>query len=148
MSKTKDEYQKEAKALGLNTDSLTTVDALKKAIANKKAEDSKDHKSKAPEAGSLDKELEAAEAKVQELKKQKQALEQKEKEEARAKSLKAEKRPKYKHNNGLYYCFKKDSPKTLNVDGTPKKTSEIIKDKELMAELVEGNNTFLEPLNL
>ena len=150
MAKTIEDYKTEAEALGLNTDALTTVAALKAAIKAKKDADKAGEN--APEAktaktSTLDADLEAARKTVADLeaKKAKQAVAERAK--AKAEAEKNDKRPKYKHANGLVYRFKKGTPETLNVDGAPKAIEDLIKNKEVMAELVLGNSNFLELVN-
>ena len=46
--------------------------------------------------------------------------------------------------HGRVYKFKRTAPKTLNIDGVSQKTSDLIKDKEIMTELVLGNSNFVE----
>ncbi len=55
--------------------------------------------------------------------------------------------PVFKHDNGFSYRFKKTAPKTLNVDGVPRYIKDLVKDKEIMLELIEGNNNFVERIN-
>lgn len=53
-------------------------------------------------------------------------------------------RPTFKHSSGVQYAFKLNAPKTLNVDGKPQAISELIKNKEIMTELIAGNSNFVE----
>jgi hypothetical protein len=148
MAKTKEELVTQAEALGLNTESLTTVDALKKAIKNAEAKADKEPEAKAEaKQVSLEEAIAEKEAEVKALKAQKLQQELEAKKAERLAALKADKRPTYEAKNGLVYRFKNDTPKTLNVDGAPKKLEDIIKDKEVMAELVAGNSNFVELVN-
>lgn len=57
---------------------------------------------------------------------------------------KNDQRPVFTDNRGLQFRFKKSSPKTLNIDGKATKVEDIIKDKEVMSELIYGNSNYLE----
>ncbi|SEC45895.1 hypothetical protein SAMN04489761_3051 [Tenacibaculum sp. MAR_2009_124] len=46
--------------------------------------------------------------------------------------------------NEQRYAFSFDAPKTLSIKGVPKKTSELIKDKKAMEELIVGRAPFVE----
>ena len=145
MAKRLEDYKTEAEALGINTESLTTIATLKEAIKLKKAEDTE----ASPEAKqvSLDEAIAEQEAILADLKAKKKLEELEAKRVAKLEEAKNDKRPTYTADNKLVYRFKKDAPKTLNIDGAPKKLEAIIKDKELMAELVSGRNNYLEPVN-
>lgn len=146
MAKSKlQKLQEEATGLGINTESLTTEAALQKAIDAKKAET--DTPATDPKQVDLDDAIAEAEATLKTLKGEKQKQELEAKRAAKAEADKNDKRPKYKADNGLMYRFKKDAPKTLNIDGAPQKLDDIIKNKAVMAELVSGNSNFLELVN-
>lgn len=57
---------------------------------------------------------------------------------------KDDKRPVFKDNRGLTFRFKRSAPKTLNIDGKATKLEEIIKNKEVMNELIYGNSNYVE----
>lgn len=57
---------------------------------------------------------------------------------------KNDQRPVFTDNRGLQFRFKKSAPKTLNIDGKATKVEDIIKDKEVMSELIYGNSNYLE----
>jgi len=61
---------------------------------------------------------------------------------------KDDKRPVFKDDRGLSFRFKKSAPKTLNIDGKATKLEDIIKDKEVMSELIYGNSNFVEQKHL
>lgn len=96
---------------------------------------------------SLDEAIAAAEAELAKLKAEKVKEDLEAKRKAKLEEAKNDKRPTFTAKNSLVYRFKNSTPKTLNVDGAPKKLEAIIKDKELMAELVAGNSNFLELVN-
>lgn len=96
----------------------------------------------------LSDQLKTAEAKVIELK---EAI-AKEAADARAKALedelKNDKRPIYTHNTGNRYRFKKLAPESLNIDGVTKTLADVIKSKDVMTELVEGNSNLIEQIHI
>lgn len=96
---------------------------------------------------SLDEAIATAEAELKKLKDEKAKETLEAEKQAKLEAAKNDKRPTYTAKNSLVYRFKKTTPVTLNVDGAPKKLEAIIKDKELMAELVAGNSNFLELVN-
>lgn len=59
---------------------------------------------------------------------------------------KKDKRPVFTDDRGLRFRFKKTAPKTLNIDGRSVPVSEIIKEKEIMLELIYGNSNFVEQI--
>ena len=117
------------------------ADNKNKSAADNKAADSK-------KETTLAQQLEAAKAKVSELE---EAI-VKEAAEARAKALedelKNDKRPVYKHATGNRYRFKKDAPQTLNIDGVTKPIEDVIKSKDVMTDLIEGNSNLIEQIHI
>lgn len=146
MSKSKEVLKKEAEELGINTESLTTAKALSAAIDNAKSKDKEPESKDSKQQVTLDDAIAEAEANLVKLKAEKAKAADAERRAEREKENANDKRPKYKHTNEVVYRFKKDTPETLNIDGAPKKISAIIKNKEIMAELVEGNSNYIEPV--
>ena len=56
-------------------------------------------------------------------------------------------RARFEDDKGRKFSFKATAPKTINIDGVSKKTEDIIKDKEVMMELVYGNSNFIEQIH-
>lgn len=50
----------------------------------------------------------------------------------------------YTDKDGGVWVFKKDTPKTLNVDGVPRSQREIMEDESIIAWLVQGKNSYLK----
>lgn len=147
MAKKLEDYKIEAEALGLNTESLTTITALKEAIKTAKA-NAGDNKPATPaKQVILDDAIAEAEKVLTDLKAEKLKAELEAKRLEKAEAAKNDKRPTYKAGNGLVFRFKTTAPKTLNIEGAPQKITDIIKDKEVMAELVSGRSNFIEPVN-
>ena len=117
----------------------------KKAAAPKAAANT--DKEATPKQVNLDDAIAEAEANLASLKADKRKADLEEARKAKLEAAKNDKRPTYEASNGLVWRFKKDTPGSLNVDGAPKKLDAIIKDKEVMAELVSGNSNFLELVN-
>ncbi|MAF36471.1 hypothetical protein CL622_05135 [archaeon] len=65
-------------------------------------------------------------------------------EQSKAAAKKLPKREVYEDDRGLKFAFKHSAPATLNLGGKTLKTSEIIKNDELMLELVYGNSNHIE----
>ncbi len=55
-------------------------------------------------------------------------------------------RKRFEDDRGLVFSFKYNAPKTLNIDGKSRKTSEIIEDEKVMLELVYGNSNYIEQI--
>lgn len=53
----------------------------------------------------------------------------------------------FEDDRGLKWAFKKCTPKTLNIDGRSLSQKQILDSKEIMTELVYGNNTFLTQIH-
>lgn len=52
----------------------------------------------------------------------------------------------YTDERGLKFKFKNTVPKTLNIDGVSRKLTDLIKDEEVMMELVNGNSNHIEQI--
>ena len=132
----KEKLQEQAVALGIETKDLT-VDQLKEAISKA-----------TPKEPSLEEQLEVAQAKVVEL----QEAIAKEAADARAKALedelKNDKRPVFKHTKGTKYRFKKTAPESLNIDGVTKSIADVVKSKDIMTDLIEGNSNLIEQIHI
>ncbi|WP_435263415.1 hypothetical protein [Tenacibaculum sp. nBUS_03] len=49
--------------------------------------------------------------------------------------------------DGQDFAFKFEAPETLKVKGIVQETSKLIKDEEIMSELVYGKSFYVEPVN-
>lgn len=78
--------------------------------------------------------------------KTKEAKEEESKAKAEKKAKKKDNRPVYEDDRGLKFRFKKTAPKSLNIDGKSTPISDIIKNDEIMMELVYGNSNFIEQI--
>lgn len=56
-------------------------------------------------------------------------------------------RTRFEDDKGREFSFKATAPKTINIDGVSKETTDIIKDKKVMMELVYGNSNFIEQIH-
>jgi hypothetical protein len=106
------------KDLGIETSGLDTNAKLKAAIEAKEAE--------MAEKESAEAEAEKPEAEA--------------KEEAPAKEVSKEQETEgfWEDENGLKWVFKKNAPKTLNIDGHSLTREEILNSEEIISELVYG----------
>jgi len=140
------ELIEKAKTLEIETEGLD-AEALKVAISEKETVEEKIELNptqlrqlKAKELRAANKKKLDTDAKAQETKEAEQ--------KSAAETAKAVKdtRPTYEDERGLKFRFKKSTPKTLNIDGKTRKISELIKDDEVMLELVNGNSNQIEQL--
>ncbi|MGB5818831.1 MAG: hypothetical protein WBG90_05050 [Saonia sp.] len=172
MGKTREQYLTEAKELGLTTEGLSFNELRSAVKAAKEAEAVKDVSTVSKDdysgQGGPDFEPELEESpnptqlRQEAATKKREAGTRKAKKEAKAKAAKEEQekakaeknskrtkkdnRPSFTDDRGLVFKFKKTAPKSLNIDGRSRKISELIKDKEVMLELVYGNSNHIEQI--
>ena len=56
-------------------------------------------------------------------------------------------RPTFEDERGLKFRFKKSAPKTLNIDGQSRLVTDLIKEPEVMLELINGNSNQIEQIH-
>lgn len=130
------------------------AEAKAKEEAEAKAKEAAEAKANEEEAPNptLVKQLAAKKRREKNAKAAAKAAKAKQAKEADAKAQ-AEKKPKkdtrpvYEDDRGLKFRFKESAPNTLNVDGKSTPISEIIKNDEVMLELVYGNSNYLEQIH-
>lgn len=133
------------KELGLDTESLTNNTLREEAIAKKEAELAEAAKKTESKTIQVNTKPGSSE---QESKPEQGSGEDQQDDEEQNKAEKpkttSKKSPKsYKDERGRVWKFKKNAPKTINIDGHPMSQEEILGTEEVIAELVYGNSSFL-----
>lgn len=145
----KKELQEQLISLGVEPGEKT-VDELKEAIASATPSDTTEEVEENPTVKrqkAANKLRDERKATLKKASKQQEANDD-EKKASAEKSEKKEKtaRPIYTDDRGLKFAFKRNASASLNIDGKSRKITDIIKDDEVMLELVYGNSNFIEQI--
>lgn len=168
MAQSKEKLLKEAEDLKINVEGLD-YNQLRTAVKEAKEAADTLNKSESGESPDSDNKVETYASKIVQKTKERQAeakkirnknrkLAEKKKaeisvkeEESKSNQEKASKekdnRPVFTDDRELKFRFKKTAPESLNIDGKSHKTADIIKNEEIMLELVYGNSNYIEQIH-
>ncbi|SDT15411.1 hypothetical protein SAMN05192545_2890 [Maribacter dokdonensis] len=162
MAQTKEALLADAERLNINVDGLdynqlrTAVKTAKEAADGDEGENGESTETPTettPENATVARQVAAREKRA---KATKQAAKEAKKKKAKAAETKAaseskkegkDNRPVFTDDRELKFRFKKTAPESLNIDGKSHKTADIIKNEEIMLELVYGNSNYIEQIH-